>query len=203
MTSGEQGISSYLKTKIAEVDSAKQDEKYQPPKVAKIQKVPKHLQEREELHQYSSSPAPAVLVRTKYFTPKMLSIGPIHHHLRLGEMYKLRWTAKYVHCISALADTLYGKIKEKIQDLKNLFEEDVIKGYGDEELAWMLFMDGCSVLYFMESYEVDEPEKLEIKYDLMVYMCRDLILLENQLPYEVLVLLNSLNPSHRFVTRHR
>ena len=49
-----------IKALIAQVEAAKQDERYQPSLAAKIERVPKHLREREELHQYSSSPAAPV-----------------------------------------------------------------------------------------------------------------------------------------------
>jgi len=51
----------------------------------KIQRVDIHMRKNQNF--------------AKYFSPRMLSIGPIHHgkeNLRLGEHYKLIWTAMYL-----------------------------------------------------------------------------------------------------------
>ena len=168
----------------------------------KIQKVPKHLREHDlELHQSAAASTNhhdggAIFskhndkVATKYYTPKMISIGPIHHELKLGEQYKLQWTAKYVQETTMSTRELYKEILNDISKVKSLFVEEVIKDYKDEDLAWMLFVDGCSVLHFMTHYNVHKPEELGIKYDQLIYMSRDLLLLENQLPFRVLVLLS-------------
>ena len=195
-----------IEAEITEVENAKLQEKDQP--VPKIQRVPKHLLEHDlELHQYSTAasttphdggalfrqdhyPKHQNKVATKYYTPKMISIGPIHHHLRLGEQLKRLWTVKYVQETNKSTRELYQNIKDDIQNLKKLFAEDVLSDYKDDDrLAWMLFIDGCSVLYFMKHYTAGKEKSLKIKYDQMIYMKRDLIMLENQLPYQVLLLL--------------
>jgi uncharacterized Fe-S cluster-containing MiaB family protein len=42
------------------------------------------------------------------------------------------------------------KIVDDIEELKNMFTEDAIEGYTDNDLAWILFVDGCSLLHFMK-----------------------------------------------------
>ena len=37
---------------------------------------------------------------------------------------------------------LLSKIEDNIEELKNMFTEDAIKGFNDNDLAWILFVDG-------------------------------------------------------------
>ncbi|KAK7390124.1 hypothetical protein VNO78_25423 [Psophocarpus tetragonolobus] len=67
---------------------------------------------------------------------------------------------------------------------------DAIRGYNDKDLVWMLFVDGCSVLQIMHKLDAMHPEELWIKFDQQERAITDLLLLENQIPYKVLELLN-------------
>ncbi|XP_028763354.1 UPF0481 protein At3g47200-like isoform X2 [Neltuma alba] len=120
--------------------------------LAKIQKVPPYLRNRSEFE--------------RYYFPKMVSIGPIHHrpkgeittknHLEQGEEYKKTWASKYLQGFNT-----------------------------DDELAWILFVDGCAVLHIMDKVE---PSKFQALY---IIVQNDLLLLENQLPYNVLSILSN------------
>ncbi|KAL4285890.1 hypothetical protein S83_065162 [Arachis hypogaea] len=92
----------------------------------------------------------------KYCIPKMISFGPIHHGnenlKQQGQHLKSQWTSLYIEEYSKqvplyngdkqkAANYLYGVVQEYIGELKELFAEDVIEGYSDEELIWMLFED--------------------------------------------------------------
>ncbi|XWS57128.1 hypothetical protein CRYUN_Cryun09bG0145900 [Craigia yunnanensis] len=67
----------------------------------------------------------------------------------------------------------------------------------DEKLTWMIFLDGCAVLQaiflrYAPDIEVQEDtNELNIKNDLLTFVCLYLFLLQNQLPYRVLELLTS------------
>ncbi|KAE8098655.1 hypothetical protein FH972_016700 [Carpinus fangiana] len=137
----------------------------------KIQKVSFLLRENENV--------------AKYFEPRVVSLGPIHH-----------------------AESLYAQIEKKISKLREYFDEEVTKEYYDDEyLAWMLFVDGCAVLQFMyyavlkekfkdvkiedEKFkemknEIEKIKYVKIKNDQAVFGQDDLFLLENQLPYQLL-----------------
>ncbi|MCH84822.1 DUF247 domain protein, partial [Trifolium medium] len=94
---------------------------------------------------------------------------------------------------------LHTKIVRNIDELKGLFAEDVLTATGkslkgfrslDEKLSWILFIDGCSLLYFLAAVNADNPEDiLNIKLDQLSLVTADVLLLENQLPYLVLKLL--------------
>ncbi|CAJ1977443.1 unnamed protein product [Sphenostylis stenocarpa] len=137
-----------------------------------------------------------------YCSPKVISFGPIHHKNELltqGGDYKLLWTSKFVvehneNQVTGqpIAKVLLKRIEDNIEELKNQFAEDVISGerYDDKYLSWMLFVDGCSLLYFMENVDSEHPEALNLKLDQLTYMWRDSCLLENQLPRRLLEMLS-------------
>ncbi|MED6146891.1 hypothetical protein PIB30_038940 [Stylosanthes scabra] len=141
----------------------------------------------------------------RYCSPKMISFGPIHHsqqtkELQLGQQLKYLWAFRYIEKfftsqpdrhrnIEDAKGELYGSVTQDVEKLRNLFSKDVIKGYKDEELVQMLFVDGCALLYFMENLDYKNPGSLMLKLDQLFYIWRDIILLENQLPIRLLKLL--------------
>ncbi|XP_058761667.1 UPF0481 protein At3g47200-like [Vicia villosa] len=154
--------------------------------IPKIQRVPKFLQQNERFY--------------KYCSPKIVSFGPIHHNkdsLKEGEHYKRLWTSIFVAEYGEQNDQdvdqsykiLFKKIEDNIEELKNMFTEDAIEGYNDNDLAWILFVDGCSLIYFMENVDHQRPKALNLKYDRLMYIWRDALLLENQLPRKILEIL--------------
>jgi hypothetical protein len=129
----------------------------------------------------------------KYFEPRVVSLGPIHHgnpKYDIGEEYKLVLANKFVkECGKGKkAESLYAEIKEKIKQLREYFDEEVNKKYeDDQDLAWILFVDGCAVLQFIHCAVHEEKFKdMKIKNDLVAFGKEDLFLLENQLPYQLL-----------------
>lgn len=152
----------------------------------KIQKIPAFLRQNADF--------------AKYCTPTMISFGPIHHgekYLQQGEDYKLLWTYVYIEeygkqtnqATDQVAQSLLQTVQNNLVELKNLFTEDAIGKTTDEDFAWMLFVDGCSLLHFMEKINKHHPEALNIKLDQMMYIWRDILMLENQLPRRLLELL--------------
>ncbi|OIW14081.1 hypothetical protein TanjilG_11426 [Lupinus angustifolius] len=176
------------KSIIAKLNLAKQkyeeDNQISSPK---IQRVPNVLRQNAEF--------------AKFCIPKMISLGPIHHsdkNLEQGEHYKLLWTSMYVEQYSKQANQvtdqvthfLLKTVQDNIAELKKLFTKDAIgTKTTDKDLCLMLFVDGCSLLHFMENVDKQRPQALQLKLDQMMYIWRDIILLENQLPRKLLELL--------------
>ncbi|KAL4378807.1 hypothetical protein GQ457_02G040470 [Hibiscus cannabinus] len=132
----------------------------------------------------------------KYFNPRVISIGPIHHDdpaLRGSEQLKLRLAAHFVNNIGVEKETLYNTIKTEIASLKKCYDPKVLEPFDDEKLAWMFFLDGCAILQaiLQDDEQKTLSSKLEIKNDLLTFVYLDLFLLENQLPHDVLRLLTS------------
>jgi hypothetical protein len=113
----------------------------------------------------------------KYYTPKIITFGLIHHNreclkeiikkkkrksecLKEGEQYKHLWTLRVVVEYGKIINQdpnqachiLLKKIEDDIEESKNIFTEDAIEGYTDNDLAWILFVDGCYLLHFMKMY---------------------------------------------------
>ncbi|XP_020238025.1 UPF0481 protein At3g47200 [Cajanus cajan] len=151
--------------------------------VQKIQRVAHYLRDRKHF--------------AKHYSPRLVSIGPIHHgekNLQLGEKYKLMWAARYLERTKQDAQALYQKIASNIKELKELFAEDLIEAFPDDEkLSWMLLVDGCALLQILEKAKIHYPEEMKVKVDQLVLLWQDVFLLENQLPYQVLKLLSGPN----------
>ncbi|XP_058728219.1 uncharacterized protein LOC131600001 [Vicia villosa] len=145
-----------LEVKFAELEKAEQMHQNSRPK---IQRVAAYLRNRKNID--------------KQYSPKLLSIGPIHHdnpNLKLGENYKLTWAVKYIQSTQQTREYLHQKIADNINELKGLYTDDVLalantaaslKDFHslEEKLSWLLFVDGCSLLYILEKLRLSQTDK--------------------------------------------
>ena len=125
----------------------------------------------------------------KYCEPRVVSLGPIHHgkpNYQLTEEYKLMLADKFIGKTGRTDEELYGIIKDKIKALREYYDEKVTQKYSDEDLAWMLFVDGCATLQFIDLVAHEKVKDFKIKDDQVAFVEQDLFLLENQLPYQLL-----------------
>ncbi|TYI58586.1 hypothetical protein E1A91_D11G370200v1 [Gossypium mustelinum] len=146
----------------------------------------------------------------KYFKPKVISIGPLHHDdltLRESKGLKLKLAAHFVKKIGVDKKSLYSKIKKEMDGLKECYDPQELEKYRDdnEELAWMFIVDGCAVLQavYMRYDNDDDDGNLLTKKDLLTFLYSDLFLLENLLPFRVLELLTSLGDGKMFMNAIR
>ncbi|XP_020213816.1 UPF0481 protein At3g47200 [Cajanus cajan] len=174
---------SNLKERLSQLEAYQRP---QQPCVPKIQRVAQHLRDREHLK--------------KHYSPKLVSLGPIHHgdpKLELGEQYKHMWASTYVRDNNTTPQALYSKVAvaANVEELKGMFGDDLFsndpRGFAsvDEMISWMLFVDGCALLQILGNADLSKPNKLNVKVDQLVLVMMDVLLLENQLPYELLKLL--------------
>ncbi|KAM4079869.1 hypothetical protein ACB094_09G147700 [Castanea mollissima] len=125
----------------------------------------------------------------KYCEPRVVSLGPIHHGkpaYQLTEEYKLMLADKFIGKTGRTDEELYCIIKDKIKELREYYDEKETQKYSDEDLAWILFVDGCATLQFIDSIVNDPLEDVKMKNDQVAFVQQDLFLLENQLPYQLL-----------------
>ncbi|PPD79267.1 hypothetical protein GOBAR_DD23816 [Gossypium barbadense] len=157
-----------------------------------IRKVPSTLSRNEDFK--------------KYFKPKVISIGPLHHDdgtLQESNDLKLKLAAHFVRNIDDNEE--YSNMKAEIDDLKKCYDPQELANYSDddEELAWMFFVDGCAILqavYMRYGDDISsEYDRLFIKNDLLTFVYSDLLLLENQIPFRVLELLTSSSDGEKFM----
>ncbi|XP_042482865.1 UPF0481 protein At3g47200-like [Macadamia integrifolia] len=152
-----------------------------------------------ELIQGSSSPAnytiyrvlkPLREVKPDAYTPRLVSIGPFHRgsqHLRPMEAHKLRLLKFFLDrkSNSSLGD--YVREMMRIEKEARQCYSEVIPMTRDEFVR-MMVVDGCFLIELISGWEKrreyrDEPIFNEIW---MPQIIRDLMLLENQLPFFVL-----------------
>ncbi|XP_052877401.1 UPF0481 protein At3g47200-like [Gossypium arboreum] len=157
-----------------------------------IRKVPSTLRHNEDFK--------------KYFKPKVISIGPLHHDdltLHESKELKLKLAAHFVIKIGVDKESLHSNMKVEMDGLKKCYDPQELEKYSDdnEELAWMFFVDGCAILQavYMRYGNDDDDGKLFIKNNLLTFVYSDLFLLENQLPFRVLELLTSSGDGKMFM----
>ncbi|KAG2683575.1 hypothetical protein I3760_10G037200 [Carya illinoinensis] len=166
------------------------------PKTPKIQKVIFLLRDHKHF--------------VEYYEPRVVSLGPIHHgkeKYRLAETFKLKLAKVFVKSSGKTIEGLCKEVEEKIKELGECFEEEVTKNYNDVDLAWLLLVDGCAILQYIDLAIKDKFKELDIKHDSVAFCQQDLFLLENQVPYRLLELLMSSSPGLRnsvdqFITRN-
>ncbi|KAB2006654.1 hypothetical protein ES319_D11G361600v1 [Gossypium barbadense] len=157
---------------------------------------------------------PSTLRRTedfkKYFKPKVISIGPLHHDdptLHESKELKLKLAAHFVKNSGVDKGSLYRNMKKEIDGLRKCYDPKELEQYSNdkEKLAWMFFVDGCAILQaiYMRYGTYDDfyavYGQLFIKNDLLTFVYSDMLLLENQIPFRVLELLTSSSDGEQFM----
>ncbi|KHG12848.1 hypothetical protein F383_10189 [Gossypium arboreum] len=157
---------------------------------------------------------PSTLRRTedfmKYFKPRVISIGPLHHDdptLQESKELKLKLAAHFVKNIGVDKDSLYRNMKKEMGGLRKCYDPKELEKYSNdnEKMAWMFFVDGCAILQsiYMRYGTYDDfyaiYGQVFIKNDLLTFVYSDLFLLENQIPFRVLELLTSSSDGEQFM----
>ncbi|KAJ6749662.1 hypothetical protein OIU85_000309 [Salix viminalis] len=143
-----------------------------------IPKVPVKLKEKKE----------------ECYRPLAVSIGPYHYSDRkekLQEVEKLKARMMVEFVKDSVDDSgaprkdFYVNVKKELQKARGCYHKNITEKFSDEEFSKMMFIDGCFILQFMHC-RVNESEKLEMSEQQIFHVKRDLLLLENQLPFAVL-----------------
>ncbi|KAK9065560.1 hypothetical protein SSX86_014961 [Deinandra increscens subsp. villosa] len=136
---------------------------------------------------------PAILkeVNSSSFTPRVVSIGPLHKglaNLKLVESKKptdLKELLLKVGSVEEILDDCVKKVRGSIQKIRGYYFGMKTKTYSDDELVEMMVMDGCFILQFIDKLPVTgnlfSDNKLRSRN-----IALDLVLLENQIPFFVL-----------------
>ncbi|XP_041024008.1 UPF0481 protein At3g47200-like [Juglans microcarpa x Juglans regia] len=133
----------------------------------------------------------------KCYVPLVISIGPYHHgkpELSVVEDHKFLLTKKYLAGTGSNIEDVYNQVAEVAKearecyegDLKREIKKDEKQEISDEEFTRMMCLDACFILQFMYCTVKQKRGELGMKRDIMAFVQRDLLLLENQLPYLVL-----------------
>ncbi|XP_019254496.1 PREDICTED: UPF0481 protein At3g47200-like [Nicotiana attenuata] len=151
----------------------------------KIQMVPKMHREIES--------------NIRCYEPLVVALGPFHHgkpKLQPMEKYKVLLAHQFAKESSKAKSisiyALYTRVKDIVPSTRDCYAEDITKYYSDEEFAKMMFLDGCFILQYIYCFvNSDSYKQLQMKSHDVAFIRRDLFLLENQLPFEVLHVLMS------------
>ncbi|KAB5518980.1 hypothetical protein DKX38_023299 [Salix brachista] len=122
------------------------------------------------------------------YDPSLVSIGPYHHgkpEVRDMEMFKVTFTSKFVDDSGLSIQYLYGKVAEVATDARRYYVEDSTDEFDDEKFTQIMFLDGCFILQFIFCF-LHRPEDLKMPGHHITLVKRDLLLLENQLPFQVI-----------------
>jgi hypothetical protein len=123
---------------------------------------------------------------TGCYEPKVVSIGPYHHgkkELEKMESLKTKIARQLVKDSSEVAEEMYNKVKDLVSDARECYAEESTRQFNDVKFTQMMFLDGYFILQFL----TDKLGKQKLRKEEVVSVTRDLFLLENQLPFQVLI----------------
>ncbi|XP_049392333.1 putative UPF0481 protein At3g02645 [Solanum stenotomum] len=136
------------------------------------------------------------------YTPKMVSIGPYHRknaQLRPMEKYKLLYLRRFLKRSEEFDVKYWISMLEYMKEEALMCYDDIeyLDTDDNHEFCKMLLLDGCFVVEFIREcfnkYAEDGEDRIinfvDYKYNQIL---RDLLLLENQLPFFILDRLHSL-----------
>nr|XP_016435317.1 PREDICTED: UPF0481 protein At3g47200-like [Nicotiana tabacum] len=132
------------------------------------------------------------------YTPKVISIGPYHNKIpQLGSMekYKMLYLQRFLKRKNEI------DVKSCISEIEKL-KDEALKCYDDNldsdivvKFSQMLLLDGCFIVEFIRERcgrKPREEDEIINREWMMLQVCRDMLLLENQLPYFVLTVLHEM-----------
>lgn len=127
----------------------------------------------------------------KSFTPSCIAIGPFHPHLRSQEIEGTkRDYSEYFFTRSSLDfQAFYRAIRECVADIKGFYREDIHEN--DDVFTTMMVYDSsfileCFLRFCNPNHQSDDLEK-----SLLKKLRKDLIFLENQVPFLALEIIYS------------
>ncbi|KAJ0080263.1 hypothetical protein Patl1_22891 [Pistacia atlantica] len=151
----------------------------------KIERVPAMLREVKE--------------NSGCYDPLVVSIGPYHFgnpRLELMQQHKLTMARQYVNGDLKLLEELYQKVRRVAEAAKRCYtDQSSVAKFNNEEFCQMMFLDACFLLQFIYCIVKEEREALKMKSNMRALVKRDLFLLENQIPFQ---LLNELSFESKF-----
>ncbi|PWA99505.1 hypothetical protein CTI12_AA002900 [Artemisia annua] len=125
-----------------------------------------------------------------YYVPKVVSLGPYHYgnpNLESVQNFKPLFTNKLLNENPESIQFLYENLLKMAPKLRGYYEDEDDR-FSDDEFTRMMLLDGCFILYFIEHIFLNnETHSLEMKSHQIMFVQQDMFLLENQIPYLVLI----------------
>ncbi|KAM0050962.1 hypothetical protein Hdeb2414_s0007g00229821 [Helianthus debilis subsp. tardiflorus] len=143
-------------------------------------------------HQFTPSiyMAPGVLrdLSPSSFNPRVVSIGPLHRHdenVQEFEKQKATYLIKLMSRINSSLEEILKLCMHKVYASMNEIKACYVwtTPHDDAEIAEMMVMDACFILEFINQISELDEKSYSGKLLLHQNVTRDLVLLENQIPF--------------------
>ncbi|KAJ6868144.1 hypothetical protein NC651_033251 [Populus alba x Populus x berolinensis] len=123
------------------------------------------------------------------YEPKVVSIGPYHHgkkELEKMQTLKTKIARQLAKDSREVAEEMYNKVKDLVSDARECYAEESTRQFNDEKFTQMMFLDGYFILHYFLTNKPEKQKLIRNEED-VASVTRDLLLLENQLPFQVLI----------------
>lgn len=140
----------------------------------------------------------------RLLSPELVAIGPFHRaHWHLHKMEDIKKMAAQEFCCSSTLHQVrafYLSVQEVAAQAREAYIYDLV-GINDDDFTNMMFFDGCFLLQFMTMVSLDRGppshwEMPRLSENWMRRISRDILLVENQIPWVVLEALMRLKHVH-------
>lgn len=136
-------------------------------------------------------------VNMEAYTPRVVSIGPLHHgkrHLVAMEKHKLRYLQNFLSKSSKTLEECVEIISREEKRARDCYMERI--NMSSKEFVEMILLDGCFIIEVIFGYfnrhTIKPGDRIFKQPWLIVDVRRDMTLLENQFPFFLLLTLYSL-----------
>nr|GMD75590.1 UPF0481 protein At3g47200-like [Ipomoea batatas] len=129
------------------------------------------------------------------YKPMLISIGPYYRKPEPGSEndIKKEFQEGFLGNTKGLKEKCREKLANIVGKARSYYSTDSTKDMSNEEFVEMLMVDGCFILQFLKSVKDKKCKETFMKDEKKVAQTlRDMILLENQIPFFVLVELHKL-----------
>ncbi|OAY77354.1 UPF0481 protein [Ananas comosus] len=165
------------------------------------EKVRAETELRKTLIQKVPDPLRSIENGAEYFNPKIVAIGPYHRgdpQVQPMEEIKKAAACDFCNSPSHSAEEFYAKVGEVAGEARSCYADRFDDMISEKEFTDMMFFDGCFLLEVI-ALVIDDCPPYSFLSRWMTLPCwslisRDLMLLENQIPWAVLEALMSLRP---------
>jgi hypothetical protein len=136
------------------------------------------------------APDPFRKLKTKAYTPQVLSIGPFHHgkkKLKTMEKYKVQYLKSFTERAEIRLENLIHAIKYSEKSIRECYAETI--PLDSDDFVKMVLMDASFIIEFFFRYKFNEwtsDDSIVLKPWLAGRIQLDIILLENQLPFFII-----------------
>ncbi|XP_061370440.1 UPF0481 protein At3g47200-like [Gastrolobium bilobum] len=127
------------------------------------------------------------------YTPKVISIGPYHYgHERLQNMesHKLIYCKRFIERTKTSLESLVSCVQESEPDVRRCYSESIKLSV--EEFVELILVDCCFIFELFLTHDSKVGNAIPFEGWLESCIAYDLLLLENQLPFFILVKLYTL-----------